>query len=249
MANVFLYFCISVPLRALVGRVGKGTVPLHLEHVYSRLRSCAASWSAWIRGMYQIIEALWTVHELSADIAVAAMQVPGGEGGDPSSSDAPSDSEASELSEASPSEESEGDLPPPGDPPDQPVAGGRGAEPPLAHEAVVLMGLGDQKKQKLSHSAPKSFVFLIVIITLFLCYSCFSGAQTPSGSVFGFFSPRPSNSEFCLFSILRPPVQSQQTSGTPAWTETSRSHHGTPAASRMPRLQRSSASSLSTDVR
>ena len=135
--------CGLVPLRALVGRVGKGTVPLHLEHVYSRLRSCAASWSAWIRGMYQIIEALWTVHELSADIAVAAMQVPGGEGGDPSSSDAPSDSEDSELSEASSSEESEGDLPPPGDPPDQPVAGGRGAEPPPAHEAVVLMGLGD----------------------------------------------------------------------------------------------------------
>ena len=59
-----------------MGRVGKGTVPLHLEHVYSRLRSCAASWAAWVRGMHQIIEALWTVHELRADIEVSAQQGP-----------------------------------------------------------------------------------------------------------------------------------------------------------------------------
>jgi len=67
--------CALVPLRTLVGRVGKRSVPLHLEHVY-RLRSCAASWTAWIRGMYQIIEAMWTVHELRADIVVAALQMP-----------------------------------------------------------------------------------------------------------------------------------------------------------------------------
>ena len=77
-----------VPLRALMGRAGKGTVPLHLEHVYSRLRSCAASWAAWVRGMRQIIEALWMVHELCADIEVAAQQVPDGAAEDPSSSDA-----------------------------------------------------------------------------------------------------------------------------------------------------------------
>jgi len=132
-----------VPVRVLVGRVGKGTVLVHLEHVYSKLRSCAVSWAAWIRGMHQIIEALWTVHELQADIAVAALQEPGGVDGDPSSSDAPPDTDESELLDASPSGESEGDLPPPGDPPDHPPAGGRGAEPPPAHEAAVLMGLGD----------------------------------------------------------------------------------------------------------
>jgi len=35
------------------------------------------------------------------------------------------------------------DLPSPGDTPDQSPAGGRRAEPPPAHKAAVLMGLGD----------------------------------------------------------------------------------------------------------
>ena len=128
-----------VPVRVLVGRVGKGTVPLRLEHVYSKLRACATSWASWIRGMHKIIEALWTVHELQADIAVAALQVPSDAGSDSSSSDASSDTDGSELSDAG----SVGDLPPPGDPPDQPAAGARGAEPTPAHQAAVLMGLGD----------------------------------------------------------------------------------------------------------
>ena len=93
--RVWLVQCGRVPTRALVGRVGKGTVPQHLEHVYSRLRTCAASWAAWIRGMHQVIEALWTVHDLWADIAVAAQQEPGEAAGDPSSSDASSDSDES----------------------------------------------------------------------------------------------------------------------------------------------------------
>ena len=129
-----------VPVRVLVGRVGKGTVPLRLEHVYSKLRACAVSWASWIRAMHKIIEALWSVHELQADIAVAALQVPHDAVSDSSSSDAPSDADESELSDA----DSQGDLPPPVDPPDQLVAAPRGvwAAPP-AHEAAVLMGLGD----------------------------------------------------------------------------------------------------------
>ena len=35
-----------VPVRVLVGRAGKGAVPVHLEHVHSKLRSCAVSWAA-----------------------------------------------------------------------------------------------------------------------------------------------------------------------------------------------------------
>ena len=31
------------------------------------------SWASWIRGMHKIVEALWTVHELQADIAVACI--------------------------------------------------------------------------------------------------------------------------------------------------------------------------------
>jgi len=84
------------------------------------------------------------VHQgAGAQHGVAALQEPGRVDGDPSSFDAPSDTDESELSDASSSEESEGDLPPPGDPPDHAPAGGRGAEPSPAHEAAVLMGLGD----------------------------------------------------------------------------------------------------------
>lgn len=132
-----------VPLRALLGRVGKGTVPLHLEHVYSRLRSCAASWAAWVRGMHQIIEALWTVHELRADIEVAVQQVPDAAAEDPSSSDASSESGDSESSEGPPSVGSVDGMPPPGDPPDQPPPGDVALQPAPAQEAVMLMGLGD----------------------------------------------------------------------------------------------------------
>ena len=53
--------------------------------------------------MHQIIEALWTVHELRADIEVAAQQVPDGAAEDPSSSDASSESGDSESSEGPPS--------------------------------------------------------------------------------------------------------------------------------------------------
>ena len=55
------------------------------------------------------------------------------------SPDAPSDTDDSELFEAG----SMGDLLPLGDTPDQPVAGARGVQPTPAHEAAVLMGLGD----------------------------------------------------------------------------------------------------------
>jgi len=60
--------------------------------------------------MHQIIEALCTVLERQAGIAVAALQVPKEVGLDPSSSGAPSDTNGSVLSEAG----SVGDLPPPG---------------------------------------------------------------------------------------------------------------------------------------
>ena len=141
--RVWLVQCGRVPVRTLVGRVGKGTVPLHLEHVYSKLRTCAASWASWIRGMHKIIEALWTVHELHADIAVAAQQVPMDAAVGPSSSDASSESGESEPSDGPPSAGSVGDLPPPGDPPDQPSPGNQALQPAPAQEAVMLMGLGD----------------------------------------------------------------------------------------------------------
>ena len=141
--RAWLVQCGRVPTRALVGRVGKGTVPQHLEHVYSRLRTCAASWAAWIRGMHQVIEALWTVHDLWADIAVAAQQEPGEAAGDPSSSDASSDSDESGAPDGPPSVGSVGDWPPPGDPPDQAPPADQGPQQAPPQEAAMLMGLGD----------------------------------------------------------------------------------------------------------
>ena len=65
--------------------------------------------------MHQVIEALWTVHDLWADTAVAAQQEPGEAAGDPSSSDASSDSDESGAPDGPPSVGSVGDWPPPGD--------------------------------------------------------------------------------------------------------------------------------------
>jgi len=92
--------------------------------------------------MYQIIEALWTVHELRVDIAVAALQMPDEAAEGPWRSDESPDSDESGQPDAWCSEEPEGDLPPPVDPPDHPPAGGRETEPAPAHEAAVLIGRG-----------------------------------------------------------------------------------------------------------
>ena len=59
--------------------------------------------------MHQVIEALWTVYDLWADIAVAAQQELGEAAGDPSSSDASSDSDESGASDGPPSVGSVGD--------------------------------------------------------------------------------------------------------------------------------------------
>jgi hypothetical protein len=61
-----------IPLRALLCRAERGTVPLIYDWVYARLLNSRASWTKWVKAMVQIIRVIWQVHTTASEVASQA---------------------------------------------------------------------------------------------------------------------------------------------------------------------------------